>query len=151
MAWFKNRPVTRLGLSQDELNKYNEYLFFQAGYEYIYAVNLFLFTCFFASLQPIIVIFSILGLQLMHWAQKHSVYARCKRPVPGGTTINNTMYQLIYLGGFFYTLGSLSWSSFFPQGMVNRGLVPNIVCLCLSLILFLFPYDLVFSQLYEDE
>ena len=61
------------------------------------------------------------------------------------------MYQLIYLGGFFFTLGSLSWSSFFPQGMVNRGLVPNIVCLCLSLILFLFPYDLVFSQMYENE
>ena len=149
-AWYKNRPFERLGNSQQELNAENEYLFFEVGYEYIYAVNLFLFTCFFVSLQPIIVLFSIVGLGLMHWSQKHSIYSRCKRPVPGGTTINNAMYQLISLGGVFYSAGSFSWSSFSPHGVLDHGFIPNLISLWLSIIMFLMPYDLIFSYVHKD-
>lgn len=47
---------------------------FEIGYEYIYIVNLFLFTCFFSPLQPIIVVFAIVGLFVMFWAQKYSLF-----------------------------------------------------------------------------
>lgn len=151
MARYQNSAKARLKLSQQELNDYTEYSSFEVGYEYIYAINLFLFTCFFASLQPIIAIFAIFGLTLMFWAQKNAIYGRYKRPVPGTTTINNTMYQFIYLGGIFFSLGSLSWASFFPQGAHNRGFIPNMVCLGISVIMFLLPYDVIFEYAYRDE
>ena len=62
------------------------------------------------SLQPVIVLFTIIGYFIMYWAQKYSIFSRCSRPVPGTNLVNSAMFQLIYLGPLFYTLGSISWS-----------------------------------------
>ena len=113
-------------------------------------MNLFLFTCFFVTLQPFIVVFAILGLGLMYWAQKYSIFSRCKRPIPGTNLVNTAMFQLIYLGPLFFTLGALSWSTFFPEGVPKRGFIANIVCLCLSVLIFLLPYEAIFRSIFSD-
>jgi hypothetical protein len=110
-------------------------------------VNLFLFTCFFAPLQPIIVIFAVAGLFLMYWAQKYSLLNRCKRPAPGNNTINNVMYQLIYIGPAFYTLGSLCWSHFFKQSFI--GIAPNLTAAIISVIIMLIPYRKLVKKLFS--
>lgn len=115
MAWWQNKPSQKLYLNQPDLNIYNEYIEFETGYEYIYFVNLFLFTCFFVSLQPIISIFAMLGMTAMYWSQKYSVYSRTKRPVPGTTAVNTAMYQLIYLGPLFFSMGNFTWSHFLNE------------------------------------
>jgi hypothetical protein len=79
-------------------------------------VSLFLFTCFFVSLQPIISIFAIVGMLLMHWVQKYSMFNKMKRPIPGTGLINLAMFQVILFGGVAYSLGSLTWSNFMRDG-----------------------------------
>lgn len=113
--------------------------------------NLFLFTCFFVSLQPIIAFTSTIGILCMYWAQKYSIFNRMKRPVPGTDTVNVAMFQLIYLGGIFYSLGSLTWSNFFPDGYPKDALVPNLIALGFSIVIALLPYRAIFGLLFEDE
>jgi hypothetical protein len=81
----------------------------------------------------------MIGLASMYWSQKYSLFNRCKRPAPGTTYINTTMYQLIYLGPVFYVLGSFCWSNFFVVDFI--GMVPNIVALVLAIIIFIIPYS----------
>jgi hypothetical protein len=90
---------------------------FEVGYEYIYLVNLFLFVCFFVSLQPILPLFALFGYLIMYWTQKHSLFNRMRRPVPGTDLVNTAMYQLLFLGPMVYSFGSLTWSNFFPGGI----------------------------------
>lgn len=74
----------------------------------------------------------------MYWSQKYSLFNRCKRPTPGNNHINTTMYQLIYLGPIFYTLGSFCWSNFFKKDFI--GIAPNLVAAVVSVIILLIPY-----------
>ena len=92
-------------------------MLFEVGQEYVYLVSLFLFTCYFVSLQPIITFFAFFGKGLMYWAQKYTLFNKMQRPVPGTDLVNVTMFQLILTGGFIYSLGSLTWSNFMPDGI----------------------------------
>lgn len=74
----------------------------------------------------------------MYWAQRFSLYNRCKRPTPGNNVVNTAMFQLIYAGPLFYTLGSLCWSNFL--GNLTSGQTPNIASLILSGIILIIPY-----------
>jgi hypothetical protein len=112
-------------------------------------VNLFLFTCFFAPLQPILVVFAIGGMSMMYWAQKYSLFKRCRRPVPGKNIINNAMYQLIYLGPVFYTVGSFCWSHFFKDDWI--GYAPNLTAGILSVIIFMLPYRRIVKKSMHTE
>lgn len=53
----------------------------------------------------------------MHFAQKYSLFNHTQRPIFGTSYINTAMYNLIALGGIFYSLGSLAWSNFMPEGI----------------------------------
>lgn len=124
---------------------------FEVGYEYVYIVTSFLFTCFYMSLQPIIIIFTLGGYLLMYWAQKWTIFNRSKRPVPGTDLINVAMGQLILLGGIFYALGSLCWMNFFPEALPAEALVPNLIALGFGILLFLFPFNALFRCIFKDD
>lgn len=116
-------------------------MIFEVGYEYVYLVSLFLFTCFFVSLQPIISVFAAVGMGLMYWTQKNSLFNRMRRPIPGTDMVNLSMFQLIICGGVFYCLGSLTWSNFLPGGIPAQALVPNLIALGVSLLALFMPYN----------
>lgn len=78
---------------------------------------MFLFVCFFVSLQPILPLFALGGYLIMYWTQKYSLFNRMRRPVPGTDLVNTAMYQLLLLGPMVYSIGSLTWSNFFPDGI----------------------------------
>lgn len=145
IEWGVKRPMFKLKLNQNQLNSLTEYMEFEAGYDMIPIVNSYLFTCFFASLQPIIIVFAFTGMVLMYWTQKYSLFNRCKRPAPGDTTINTAMYSLIYLGPLFYSLGSFCWSHFFEKGFI--GLAPNLTASILSFIIYLLPYGFIVDSI----
>jgi hypothetical protein len=107
----------------------------------------FLFVCYFVSLQPILPLFAVLGFIWMFWAQKYSIFYRMKRPFPGTDMVNTAMHQLIYLGPLVFTLGNLTWSNFLGNGP-NAALIPNIISLGLSLVIAVFPYEIVFTQMF---
>ena len=115
VEWVVNKPTIKLRLCQNQVNFFTEYMEFEPGYDMIPIVNSFLFTCFFMALQPIIIAFAFLGMVIMFWTQKYSLYHRCKRPAPGNRSINTAMYSLILLGPLFYAMGSFCWSHFFNQ------------------------------------
>ena len=149
MRWVYGTATKKLWIDQKELNQYYEYIEFEVGYEYIYMVNLFLFTCFFLPLQPIIAVFAISGLVLMFWAQKYSLYNRCRRPVPGNKAINTTMYTLIYLGPAFFGIGSFCWSHFFEHEFI--GIAPNLTTCIIAFIIFILPYRALVNLFFDDD
>ncbi len=73
-----------------------------------------------------------------------------RRPVPGNDLINQAMSQLIFLGPLVYSLGSLTWSNFFPGGIPASALLPNLIALAISVITIIFPISLIFSCFVEN-
>lgn len=124
---------------------------FESGYEYIYMINLYLFTCFFVSLQPIIALFAIIGLCINYWIQKYSLFHRSKRPIPGTKILYDSTVQFVYAGGFFYALGSLTFINFIPKDLfdkrLNAALVGNIVTISFAFISLLIPISWIYSKM----
>ena len=86
----------------------------------------------------------------MHWAQKFSILNFCKRPVPGNTTIHRVMFQFIYLGPLFYTVGNYIWKSYFPLALSTMIKTSTIVSLVLSLLILILPFDVIFNFIFKD-
>lgn len=138
-------------MNQIELNTYLTNMEFEIGYEYVYVVHLYLFVCFFVSLQPIICIFAICGYFIMYWAQKYVLFNRMRRPIPGNDLINTALNQLIFLGPIVYSLGSLTWANFFPEGTPKYALLPNLIAIGISAFMWIFPLQLIFSCCLKDK
>lgn len=113
------------------------------GFSYIYIVNVFMFACFFVSLQPIVSVICLLGFLLMYWVQKYCMFNRYKRPVPGTDLVNTAVYQMIFGGPLIYSLGSLTWSNFDPNGIPKEALLPNIIAAVLSGLLLVLPINTI--------
>ena len=75
-------------------------------------MNSFYFTCFYVTLQPYVVIPSLVGFLLMYWADKYRLLAKSQRPVPSSELLNDAMGQLILLSPFMLTLGNITWFGF---------------------------------------
>lgn len=86
----------------------------------------------------------------MFWTQKWALFNRNRRPVPGNDLINTAMAQIIFFGPIVYSLGSLTWSNFFPDGTPKYAIVSNLICLGFSVLMFIFPLNLIFSKCFED-
>lgn len=122
------------------------------GYEYIYIVNLFVFTCYYVSLQPIIPLIALLGLLCMHWAQKYSLFKRCQRPVPGTKILSTAMSQMIYFGTISFSLGSLTWANFLPQiNTFEQSIPPNLLSASVAFFIFVMPYEIIFRKIFSNK
>lgn len=115
----------------------NEKVDFEVGTSYAGVIALYLFTNFFATLQPLIVPISMAGILLTYIVSKYMLFKQCKRPVPGDNRINIRMQQTVALGPLFYAIGSILWINL----SANRAdMLPNILTLILSIIAALFPF-----------
>lgn len=124
---------------------------FEVGYQSIYPVSVFMFVCFFVSLQPIISVVAMIGYFLMYWVEKYSLFNRYRRPVPGTEFVNNAMYKMVCLGPIVYSFGSLTWANFSPNGIPPEAIVPNLIALGLSVILFIIPFNSIIVGLCMSE
>jgi len=104
-----NKPENKLYSTQKALNESFEGKSFDVGDEYIYPVKTLIFTSFYLSLQPIIALFSALGIFLTFWVDKYVMLRRSKRPAPGSDIVHHTMCQFIYLCPLIFCLGALVW------------------------------------------
>jgi len=121
------------------------------GYQYLYVVNLFMFVCFFVSLQPIAPFFALIGYLCMYWAQKYCLFNRYKRPIPGTDFIHKAVYQIVYLGPLTYTLGSLTWSNLSPTGIPPEALYPNLVAIGFSILILIVPFPTIITGCLKDD
>jgi len=94
------------------------------------------------------VVFAVCGYIIMYWAQKYSLFTRCRRPVPGTKILNDVLVQFIYAGPLFYSLGSLVFVNLLPQSIfnieLNSTLVANLVAIGISVLILLLPYSLIY-------
>lgn len=152
-----NLPLVKFYASfdQDDLNEAAEYAEFELGNEYVEVVTIFLFTCFFAPLQPLVVVFAMVQLFLYFWVQKVVLYKIAKRPTPGNDTINTAMYQLVFFGPLLYAVGSFLWCGvlrYRTEGddeskFESVGALPNTLAFVLSIITILLPYKVLTREL----
>lgn len=148
--YYRNALKERLLMKQIDLNETQELMEFETGYEYIYFINLYLFTAYFVTIQPCISIFALIGMFWMYWIHKYSLFNRVRRPVPGTDLVNAAMGQMVSLGPIFFALGALSWSHFIDGYKVKEGhiifYIPNIVSGGLSTLFFIFPFSIIFDK-----
>ena len=71
--------------------------------------------------------------------------------MPGTDLINVAMSQIILLGGILYSLGSLTWSNFFPEGIPKYALLPNLIALGISVLMALIPYRAFLASCFDDD
>lgn len=74
-----------------------------------------------------------------------------RRPIPGNDLINTAMNQLIFLGPIIYSLGSLTWSNFFPEGTPKHALLPNLIAIGISGLMFIFPLQFIYACCMGDK
>jgi hypothetical protein len=79
------------------------------------------------------------------------LFHRYRRPVPGTDFINKAVYQLIFFGPLIYSLGSLTWANFDPNGMPPEALLPNLLALLFSVILVILPMNTVIESCCFDD
>jgi hypothetical protein len=120
------------------------------GDQYIYPIKTCVFTCFYLSLQPVIAFISAFGMIVMYWVDKFIMLKRSKRPPPGSDIVHHSMLQLIYLCPLFFCLGEIVWPIFIPDQYDRTFILPNMVGIISSLIIFLIPMELIFDLLVRD-
>lgn len=91
---------------------------------------------------------------MMFWVQKYCIFNRYKRPIPGTDFVNNAVWRMIFLGPFVFSMGSLTWSNLSPNGIPEEALLPNLVCIGISVLLYFMPMNTIifgscFDQNYE--
>lgn len=85
------------------------------GFEYAFVLKTCLYTAFYMSLQPIILIIGALGLYLMYYCEKYVLFYRSSRPRPSSNLINESLNYILYFSICAYALGSLTWTTFVPN------------------------------------
>jgi hypothetical protein len=81
---------------------------------------------------------------------KFIMLKRSKRPPPGSDIVHHSMLQLIYLCPLFFCLGEIVWPIFIPDQYDRTFILPNMVGIISSLIIFLIPMELIFDLLVRD-
>lgn len=79
------------------------------------------------------------------------MFYRYKRPVPGTDFVNSAVYHLIFLGPLIYSLGSLTWSNFDPNGIPPEAIVPNLLAVLFSVLLIIVPINPIILSCCIDE
>jgi hypothetical protein len=82
---------------------------FGIGFQFSYLIRSILFTCFYAPLQPIIVLFAIGGMFVTYWVFKYCLLHRSSRPVSGNRLINVFLNRYSGVGPILFAIGSLVW------------------------------------------
>lgn len=86
---------------------------------------------------------------MMYWAQKYSVMNRTRRPFPGNDIVNIAMYQILYFGPLFFSVGNLTWSNLLSDGFPKSALVPNIISIAFGVLILFLPYKSIFIIFFE--
>lgn len=85
-------------------------------------------------LQPIIVLFSLIGLVLMYHAEKFTLFYRSRRPRSSSKLITFAMKNILYFCIIAYGFGSLTWSNFYINAGPHRAFIPSVIAIALGVI-----------------
>jgi hypothetical protein len=86
----------------------------------------------------------------MYWVDKYSMLKRSKRPPPGSDIVHHSMLQLIYLAPLIFCGGVITWPLFMPGQNHRAFILPHIVGIISSMVIFMIPMELIFDLLIKD-
>lgn len=136
--WWFSRPIKKLELNQFQLNQKFEYIQLIFAIEASFLVRALVFTFFYAALQPIIVVFTIVGFFVMHWIEKYCILRRCTRPISASIFTRLSINKYLAIGPIIFAVGCLIWPYYIKKQFV--GLAPSIVAIVISVILCVIPF-----------
>lgn len=117
------------------------------GSEYTSIIFLFLFACFYASLEPLVVAITIVGLMIMYWSEKYILFNHCKKPIRGNNEINAAIQLFIFVGPFVYTIGSFLWTE---KASTLQTKFWNCISLFISVLIIIMPYKKIIKIMEGD-
>ena len=109
------------------------------GYEYAYVIKTVMFTAFFMPLQPIIAVFSPIGLGLIYGVNKYKLFFRFDRPRFHSFAVNNLIDWILALAPVVFALGQLYAVIWVPSLAPNAPKVIAWICLGLAGLIYIFP------------
>lgn len=61
--------------------------------------------------------------------------------------VNNAAFKMICFGPIVYSLGSMTWANFAPNGIPPESIIPNLVALGVGVLLFSLPFNFILINL----
>lgn len=61
--------------------------------------------------------------------------------------VNNAAFKMICIGPIVYSLGSMTWANFAPNGIPPESIIPNLVALGVGVLLFSLPFNYILISL----
>lgn len=114
----------------------------------MFIVKTTLFTAFFLSLQPIIALISCLGIILMYYAEKYTLFYRSIKPRPRSLEVNMQMGSLLRLCIFSFALGNLLFSQIIPESHLKpKDKLLDFINLAFGAIIYLIPLTIILKKL----
>lgn len=99
---------------------------------------MFMFACFYVSLQPLIVIPVILYIFVMIYARKIYRLTYCKKSLDGTNLIGKTMFNIIViLGPIMFVVGMIFFSSYSTHFKMWN--IPNLITILLVIMIVIVP------------
>lgn len=112
-------------------------------------------TAFYAPAMPIAMLFQMVGLALIYWADKYFLLRKQVQPGSMGSSLNEGMTDLLEYCAFFYALGNLVFSITLIDSDENEALQDGfhllIVALALSLANAFMPMESINEYFFPIE
>lgn len=115
------------------------------GWCYVYYIDLFYFTCFYAPMMPALVVSTLAGYFFMFWVEKYVLLHRSKRPPQNMKTLTSTAQTAMLLGPLIMGIGGFIWVCVFTLDFKSLKFIMYMVQMGLGLLYFVTPYKAIFK------
>jgi hypothetical protein len=96
-------------------------------------VSTFLYTSFFAPLQPIIILFGVIGLMGSKYASRVVLLSMSKTAVECNLETHSKMLRIVHFGPLLFAIGSFLWTDIYAVSL-PRFRHTNIILFIISLV-----------------
>lgn len=122
---------------------------YELGWCHIYFLNILFFSCFYVTIFPGVVIFTLFGSLLMFWVEKYCLLNRSRRPEKIARTLTNSVETLFSMAPFVLWVGHLLWVNAQIPDFSSVIFTGNMILMGLSLLYFITPWHGLFNCLFR--
>lgn len=120
----------------------------------MYFLDVLFFSCFYVSLYPGVIIFSLSGCFFMFWAEKYTLLNRSQRPEKVAKTLTGTAETLLSMSPFILWMGHIIWVNSLIKDYSSSIFTGDMILMSISLLYFITPWRAIhacFFHIPEEE